>query len=574
MKNFSFHQSLKTKMLLQIVFLIILISALISFISIKTAEKSIESSVGSTALNIIKQISSYVNVDDLKDINQPSDMEKDSYKALHDKLEEAMKLLGVKYIYTMKKNSDGNYIYVVDGTNTESDEFSSPGDIEKDISQSITKTFDASETNYDFSYSDQWGNLISAYYPLKDSDGKIIAILAADFDANSVIENMNLTVKIIIVTVFIAVIIAIVLLLVILTFVLKNLTKLTNGIKNLSKGDFTNHLNVNSKDEIGIACELFNESTDILTKTMNTIRINSENLNTYANELSANARVTSESIVDVASSISDIVLNMDNQSDSFKVIVESSDKMLMSIEDISSDIKGVSESATESKGLADSGNELVETTIIQIDTINQNVEIASEGITNLNNKSLEIENIVTTISDISSQINLLALNASIEAARAGEHGKGFSVVAEEVGKLAVASKTATDEITKMIHDIRLEINNSVKAILLSSQSTRTGKDLVHETGDAFKNIHNSINNVTILSEKTYHSATQILEETKAIINIITNTRQLCIANDVSAQSVSASTEEQTAIMEQISVSADTLSEMAGELLESIRFFKT
>jgi len=119
-----------------------------------------------------------------------------------------------------------------------------------------------------------------------------------------------------------------------------------------------------------------------------------------------------------------------------------------------------------------------------MDQLRQNVQAGAKKMKNLGDRSMEITGIVDTIGRISEQTNMLALNAAIEAARAGEHGRGFSVVAEEVRKLAERAATATHEIGKLVNAINLETNETVAAIEKQTQVVEQESVLVSRAGQA------------------------------------------------------------------------------------------
>ena len=112
----------------------------------------------------------------------------------------------------------------------------------------------------------------------------------------------------------------------------------------------------------------------------------------------------------------------------------------------------------------------------------QNVQAGAKKMKSLGDRSMEITGIVGTISRISEQTNMLALNAAIEAARAGEHGRGFSVVAEEVRKLAERTASATQEIDKLVKAIHSETNETVAAIEQQTQVVEQESQLVSQAG--------------------------------------------------------------------------------------------
>src|SRR5262249_12974268 len=118
------------------------------------------------------------------------------------------------------------------------------------------------------------------------------------------------------------------------------------------------------------------------------------------------------------------------------------------------------EAARRTGSSALEGARAVEDVISGMGTLRANVQAGAKKMKNLGDRSMEITGIVQTISRISEQTNMLALNAAIEAARAGEHGRGFSVVAEEVRKLAERTATATQEIAKLVSAINHETNQT------------------------------------------------------------------------------------------------------------------
>lgn len=165
------------------------------------------------------------------------------------------------------------------------------------------------------------------------------------------------------------------------------------------------------------------------------------------------------------------------------------------IQEGTNQINGVTISSEEMKHLMHSTNEAVNNGFEkmgalskEVEGITVNVENAVELIKELENKNAQIEVILSTLASITEQTNLLALNASIEAARAGEHGRGFSVVAEEVRKLAENSKTFTSQIEDILKGISKQTNQVSEEILSEKQAIDNCAQHTNNVQSAFEAI--------------------------------------------------------------------------------------
>ncbi|UZM99954.1 methyl-accepting chemotaxis protein [Lysinibacillus sp. MHQ-1] len=146
---------------------------------------------------------------------------------------------------------------------------------------------------------------------------------------------------------------------------------------------------------------------------------------------------------------------------------------------------------------AESGTEIVQANLAQMQTIKQAVEKSNTAIFNLVQRASSIDQMIEVIERITAQTNLLALNASIEAARAGEHGKGFAVVANEVRKLAEQTVHSTQTITSIVQNIHLDSSYAVQMMEGVLVATEKGVTVTGQTASSFDQI---------LEKSTYNQA--------------------------------------------------------------------
>jgi methyl-accepting chemotaxis protein len=160
----------------------------------------------------------------------------------------------------------------------------------------------------------------------------------------------------------------------------------------------------------------------------------------------------------------------------------------------------IAESANEAKQTAQSGAEVVNRTIEEVQAIARSVEESRVTIVSLHERSEQIGEILETIREITDQTSLLALNAAIEAARAGKHGLGFSVVANEIRNLSRRAEAATIEIGGKLSGIQEDTGKAVKAMQQSLSRVNQGIRFSEEAGTALSSIVESVDGLQGMSQ--------------------------------------------------------------------------
>ncbi len=344
----------------------------------------------------------------------------------------------------------------------------------------------------------------------------------------------------------------------------------TNSIRD---GNLTEKINTNSKSEIGKLQTGLNEMTESLRNLIRSINNTSEELSASSKHLEESAIVSSQASTEISAIIGEVAQNTENQITSVDKTSTTINEMITGIKDIASHSTTILKSSNHAASLAEGGakeiNEIVET----MEEINDTSIKSNDLIKNLNSHITEISNIVAFIRGISDQTNLLALNASIEAARAGEHGRGFTVVAEEVKKLAEESSKASMNIEELINNIKVESNYIVNSMENSMQKVQRGTEVINSTTTSFREITKETQRVAVEIENFASAIEQLSNGMNIVESVVEEVVGISNVTASGTQSVLASVEEQDAAIHNVTESVQRLREMSDELGEVVKQFK-
>lgn len=367
--------------------------------------------------------------------------------------------------------------------------------------------------------------------------GGVVCILVPK---TAVTESVNNIKYITIFIVAVACIIAFIINLYIATGISKNMKMLLTNLGLMSKGDLTIEMDINDRNEFGLLAEqiltMEHSTRDLITKVSQiteTVSDSSDHVFKVANNIS-------EAFSSIKEVMDDINSGIENQAEDTQDCNLKMDYLSKNIQLVTENIEHISDYMDKAKIMVTDGikdmNQLKQSSV----STSQITHVIIEDIHDMNEKSKAISDIITVICEIADQTRLLSLNASIEAARAGEYGRGFSVVAEEIRKLADHSSNSVYAIQKIVDEINHHTMNTVKMakeaeIIVNNQEATVESSLVYFTNiiqtieELFNNVIGVKNNMRQMDESradtlsSIENIAAVSEETVAASTVVTNT---------------------------------------------------
>ena len=347
----------------------------------------------------------------------------------------------------------------------------------------------------------------------------------------------------------------------------KPLIELTESAQAIAGGDMTREINVAAKGDLATLVDAFKQMRQNLSKLTNEIKIAAESLKDSSASFAETIGHMTENTQQVSSAVAQESKSAQAESMRIDEMVRMLSEQTKAIYDgvqSSQNAAGASANASE---VAQNGSKSAQISLEKMNSMLRNVEDTAESMKLLSKKSKEISQIVSIITDIAHQTNLLSLNAAIEAARAGEQGRGFAVVADEVRKLAEGSRKAANQIQQLIELVENDIDDTTEkmehTMKDASESSRTISDSLKSLEDIAATVEETAAMVQEISAST--------EEQKALTESLAKSLDEVAAiskeNSASSEGISVSSENLAAGMEELTASAHELADLANKLNE-------
>lgn len=341
---------------------------------------------------------------------------------------------------------------------------------------------------------------------------------------------------------------------------MRPLVKVSTIIEDVANGNIEADFSVvkESNDEIGLIIEKMKELTQSLGSIVGKIRNSSDTMSSNSYELNDTSSQTLAANNEISKAVEDVAEGSTGMAASISKINENLLEMSNETKDINESVNEIRNQTTAVQDSSKIMNDKIKSMQDSSHKMDEGISAISKRIETVNTTVDKVSNIVSVIEEISSETNLLSLNASIEAARAGDAGKGFAVVAQEIRVLSDNTNTELENIKQIISSLVEECRYCVQASGTIVEDNAKQKEEIKAVLDEFGSLDEQI-------QKTAEKADEIEELVTAMIELNDDiTKSSNSLTDVSAANAAA-TEEMNANIEELNAMMHGVSEMAGHM---------
>lgn len=547
-----------TKIIVMVILAVIVSNVICMVFILESSKKQITDSVKHTMVDVINTTSK-ITENEISN-SGVDDLDYDGYaNNLSD-----VKLEGMDSAYMYVVQNDGTMLY-----HPTKEKVGQP--VENAVIKDVVKQLQDGKkpgttvVEYDFNGTTKY----SAYTILNNEN--ILVLTADESEALAGITTVTgVAVGIIAIVVLIAIIISFIM----GRRLMRPLVKVSTIIEDVANGNIEADFSVvkESNDEIGLIIEKMKELTQSLGSIVGKIRNSSDTMSSNSYELNDTSSQTLAANNEISKAVEDVAEGSTGMAASISKINENLLEMSNETKDINASVDEIKNQTVAVQDSSKIMNDKIKSMQDSSHKMDEGISAISKRIETVNTTVDKVSNIVSVIEEISSETNLLSLNASIEAARAGDAGKGFAVVAQEIRVLSDNTNTELENIKQIISSLVEECRYCVQASGTIVEDNAKQKEEIKAVLDEFGSLDEQI-------QKTAEKADEIEELVTAMIELNDDiTKSSNSLTDVSAANAAA-TEEMNANIEELNAMMNGVSEMAGHmndesdgLKEALSFF--
>jgi methyl-accepting chemotaxis protein len=418
---------------------------------------------------------------------------------------------------------------------------------------------------------------LTGYAPIfkgHQTHGEIIAISAIDFNANILKERTWSMVSLTIIVGILSLISTGTIIILFVRKIILPLRDLTLYTQQISNGDLSiKPKKLKASGEILLLNENFNQMVANLKEALLQTSFTSKELAASTEQLSVSTIEVTKMVENVSNTYKGVADYSNNQTSESEKILEVFQQIKNQTNNITTKIQTTSNDSFEVSSKAIQGNEIIMNSMQAMKNIQSSTNNIFNTMNELKDKANKVNEILTIIKNISSETNLLSLNASIESARAGEHGRGFAVVANEIRKLAEATSNSIESINQIVSEMESKTSEAVELTYIGKDTVDLGIEKVKLAGIAFNEIKESTQKVSEEVSEIHLTVTNIQEEIEIANNQIVHITSLSREISSQMQQVATTSKHQTISMEEISTAIQMLVHLAYEMERNSNRFK-
>lgn len=546
------------KIIVMVILAVIVSNVICMVFILESSKKQITDSTKHTMVDVINTTSKIVE-NEISNADT-EDLDYDEYaKSLSD-----VKLEGIdsSYVYVVK--NDGTMLY-----HPTKEKVGQPVEnaVIKGVVQQLQdgKKPGTTVVEYDFNGTTKY----SAYTILNNEN--ILVLTADESEALAGITTVTgVAVGIIAIVVLIAIIISFIM----GRRLMRPLVKVSTIIEDVANGNIEADFSVvkESNDEIGLIIEKMKELTQSLGSIVGKIRNSSDTMSSNSYELNDTSSQTLAANNEISKAVEDVAEGSTGMAASISKINENLLEMSNETKDINASVDEIKNQTVAVQDSSKIMNDKIKSMQDSSHKMDEGISAISKRIETVNTTVDKVSNIVSVIEEISSETNLLSLNASIEAARAGDAGKGFAVVAQEIRVLSDNTNTELENIKQIISSLVEECRYCVQASGTIVEDNAKQKEEIKAVLDEFGSLDEQIQKTAEKADEIEELVTAMIELNDDITKSSNSLTDVSAANAAATEEMNANIEELNAMMHGVSEMAEHMNNESDGLKEALSFF--